>query len=172
MRRAHAPAVRLLLCLGAACVPALAGCGREKPRQELTFERLPDTTGLSAGAAILERFEPYRTSNGAVRVAGDVRLPDSTRLEIVIRAPGGAVSVAMSQVVVLGGKFDTPPMLGENGPLPEGEYRFELLSHFDADWQPARVLRATANGRGLHGPGITRARNGDAALFLTREGRL
>jgi len=161
-----------MLCAGVACVPMLAGCGREKPREELTFERLPDTTGLSAGAAILERFETYRTPEGAVRVAGDLRLPDSTRLEVAIRAPGGGSAVAMAHVVVLDGKFDTPPMLGENGPLPVGEYRLEVLVHFDADWQPARVLRATANGRSLRGPGITRARNGDAALFLTREGRL
>ena len=155
-------------------VLTLGGCGREQPppRTTETFEHLPDTTGLSTGAALLERFAPSRMANGAVRVSGDVRLPDSTRLQIAIRAPGGRESLTMAEVVVLGGHFDSPPLLGEHGPLPAGEYRFELLAHFDADWQPARVLRATANGRSLRGPGITRARNGDAALLLTRDGRL
>ena len=172
MRRANATAVRLLLPVSVVVALALAGCGREKPRQPMTFEHLPDTTGLSSGVAILKSFEPSRMANGTVRVSGDVRLPDSTRLQIAIRAPGGGVSLAMAQAVVLGGRFDTPPMLGEHGPLPAGDYRFELLAHFNADWQPARVLRATANGHDLRGPGITRARNGDAALLLTRDGRL
>jgi hypothetical protein len=111
-------------------------------------------------------------SNGAVRVTGRARLPDSTKLQIAIRLPGGTTSVAMAHVVVIDGQFDTPPLLGDTGPLPAGDYRFEVLAHFDSDWQPARVLRETGNGRGLRGPGITRARNGDAALFLTREGHL
>lgn len=172
MRRAHPTAVRAALVVCAAGVLVLAGCSREKPQQELSFESLPDTVGLSVGAAILERFEPYRMSNGAVRVAGSARLPDSTKLHIAIRVPGGATSVAMTQVVVIGGQFDTPPMLGDSGPLPVGDYRFEVLAHFNSDWQPARVLRETADGHGLRGPGITRARNGDAALFVTREGHL
>lgn len=161
-----------MLLVGSACALALAGCSREKPQQELTFERLPDTTGLSAGVAIVERIEPYRMSNGAVRVSGDARLPDSTRLQIAIRTTAGGVSVAMAQVVVVGGKFDTPPLLGERGPLPAGNYRVEVLAHFNEDWQTGRVLREMGYGKGLRGPGITRARNGDAALLLTREGRL
>ena len=172
MRRANATAVRSLLPVFAAIALSLAGCSREKPQQPLTFEHLPDTTGLSEGAAILKSFAPYRMANGAVRVSGEVRLPDSTKLQIAIRAPGGTVSLAMAQVVVVGGRFDTPPLLGDRGPLPVGDYRFEVLAHFDADWQPARVLREIATGDGLHGPGVTRARNGDAALFLAREARL
>jgi len=172
MRRAHALPLRFARVLCATAALTLAGCSREKSEPPLTFERLPDTTGLSVGAAIVKRFEPYRMANGAVRVTGDARLPDSTLLQIAIRAPGGGASVAMSQVVVVGGRFDTPPLLGDHGPLPAGDYRFELLAHFDADWQPARVLRETGNGLGLRGPGITRARNGEAALFLTRTGHL
>ena len=172
MRRAHATAIRFLLPVFAMVALAFAGCSREKPQQPLSFEHLPDTTGLSSGAAILQRFESSRLANGAVRVTGDVRLPDSTKLQIAIRAPDGGVSLAMAQVIVLGGSFDTPPLLGEHGPLPAGDYRFELLAHFNADWQPARVLSATANGHGLRGPGITRGRNGDLALLLTRDGHL
>jgi hypothetical protein len=172
MPRAHATAVRFTPLVCAAGVLLLAGCSREKPQPPLTFEHLPDTTGLSAGVAIVGRFEPYRMANGAVRVAGEARLPDSTKLQIAIRAPGGGVSLAMAQVVVVGGRFDTPPLLGDHGPLPAGRYRFEVLAHFDTDWQSARVMRETTNGKSLRGPGITRARNGDAALFLTREGHL
>jgi hypothetical protein len=93
-------------------------------------------------------------------------------LQIAIKQPGGRVSVAMAQVFVEGERFDTPPLLGDNGPLPRGQYRLELLGHFDRDWQRADVLRAMGGGLDLRGPGITRARDGSAALFLTREARL
>jgi len=153
-------------------VISLASCGREKPASELSFEKLPDTTGLSRGADVLERFEPYRMANGAVRVTGRARLPDGTKLQIAIKQPDGVVSVAMAHVVVQGSQFDTPPLLGERGPLPKGHYRFEVLSHFNSDWQPPEVLRALEDGRSLRGPGVTRARNGAAALYLIREGTL
>ena len=171
--RLRSRAVRALaLALGV--LPALAGCGGggDKPARELSFERLPDTTGLSHGAPILEAFEASRMSSGAVRVSGRVRLPDGTKLQIAIKQPGGRVSVAMAQVFVQGERFDTPPLLGENGPLPRGEYHLELLGHFDHDWQSGAVLRAMNGGMDLRGPGITRARDGSAALFLTREARL
>jgi len=169
--RARAPlACALVLVLGG--LPAGCGGHTEKAAQELSFEKLPDTTGLSAGPAVLERFEPYRMSNGAVRVSGRVRLPDGTKLQIAIKQPGGRVSVAMAQVFVRSSQFDTPPLLGEKGPLPEGDYRFELLGHFDSLWQNPDVMRAMDGGVNLRGPGITRARDGSAALFLTREARL
>src|SRR5262245_33600383 len=164
------------LFLATGMMMVLAGCGGgsggEKPTQDLSFERLPDTTGLSRGAAILESFEASRMSSGAVRVSGRVRLPDGTKLQIAIKEPGGRVSVAMAQVFVQGERFDTPPLLGERGPLPRGEYRFEVLGHFDRDWQTDDVLREMGGGSRLRGPGITRARDGSAALFLTREARL
>jgi hypothetical protein len=173
MRRAQSTAAAVLLITCAASVCLLAGCSREKQAEPpLSFEKLPDTTGLSAGAAVLEQFEPYRMDNGAVRVRGRMRLPDSTKVQIAIKQPRGTVSVAMAHVRVLGGQFDSPPLLGDHGPLPKGDYRFEVLVHFDADWQPTRVLRELGGGHALRGPGITRARNGDAALFITREGQL
>jgi hypothetical protein len=148
---------------------ALGGCGRSHPGQQLTFEHLPDTTGVGAGPAILESLEPSRMANGTVRVHGRIRLPDSTRVQVAIRKPGGVVSVAMAHVWVIGGAFDTPPLLGDTGPLPHGRYRFEVSTHFNADWQNARVLRETA---ALHGTGMTRARNGDPTLLLSQEGSL
>jgi hypothetical protein len=179
MRRA--PSIRharirtgLALALALPAALSAGGCGgkSEKPARELSFEQLPDTTGLSRGAPILERFEPYRMANGAVRVTGRVRLPDGTKLQIAIKERGGRVAVAMAQVQVEGSQFDTPPLLGERGPLPRGDYRFEVLSHFNGDWQSPEVLRALHGGLALRGPGITRARDGAAALFLTREARL
>ena len=164
----------LALAILAGLVAGLAGCGggHEKPAQELSFEQLPDTSGLTRGAPILESLEASRMTSGAVRVTGRVRLPDGTKLQIAIKQPGGRVSVAMAQVFVEGERFDTPPLLGDNGPLPRGEYHLELLGHFDRDWQRDDVLRAMGGGLGLRGPGITRARDGSAALFLTREARL
>jgi hypothetical protein len=158
----------------ALCVAALAlgACSREEKAGELTFESLPDTTGLTAGAPVLERFEPYRMANGAVRFTGRARLPDGTRLQIAVKRPEGTVSLAMAHVYVQGSQFDSPPLLGERGPLPKGHYRFEVLTHFNDAWQPPEVMRALDGGRRLRGPGITRARNGDAALYLAREGDL
>ena len=157
-----------------ACVLALllAGCGSDKPATELSFETLPDTTGLSAGAAVLERFEPYRMANGAVRVTGSARLPDGTKLQIAIKRPNGESSVAMAHVYVQGSQFDSPPLLGDRGPLPRGDYRFEVLSLFTDDWQSPEVLRALRGGQSLRGPGVTRAKNGSAALYLVHEARL
>jgi len=95
-----------------------------------------------------------------------------TKLQVAIKEPGGRVSVAMAQVFVQGERFDTPPLIGDRGPLPKGAYRVELLGHFDHDWQSDQVMRAMDGGMNLRGPGITRARDGSAALFLTREARL
>ena len=172
MRRANRPrslGARVLPCL---MLLVLASCGRDKPAEELSFESLPDTTGLSEGAPVVQEFEPYRMANGAVRVKGRVRVPDGTLLQIAIKQPGGTVSVAMAQVRVQGQWFDTPPLLGENGPLPKGDYRFELLSHFTPAWQGDAGQGALRSASSLRGPGITRARDGAAALFLVKEGRL
>jgi hypothetical protein len=168
--RSRALRARALPCL--LLLLALAACGRDKPASELTFESLPDTTGLTDGLPVVQEFEPYRMANGAVRVKGRVRVPDGTLLQVAIKQPGGRVSVAMAQVRVQGHTFDTPPLLGENGPLPKGDYRFELLSHFTPLWQGAEGAGALRAGPSLRGPGITRARDGAAALFLVKEGRL
>jgi hypothetical protein len=151
---------------------AIASCGGEKPATELTFETQPDTTGLSEGAPVVQEFEPYRMDNGAVRVKGRVRVPDGTLLQIAIKEPDGVVSVAMAHVRVRGQWFDTPPLLEDTGPLPTGPYRFELLSHFTPEWQGAEGDGALRAGPSLRGPGITRAKDGAAALFLVKEGRL
>ena len=146
---------------------ALAGCGRRsQTQQDLTFERVADTTGLSAGPALLAGLEGTRMANGALRVHGTIHLPDSTRIQVAIRTAVGGVSMAMAQVPVVGGGFDTPPLLGDTGPLPRGRYVLEVSAHFDGDWQSPRVLRAVA---GLHGAGMTRTRNGVPMLLLSRE---
>ena len=171
-RPGRLPGLALALVAGLAITLAGCGGGHEKPAQELTLEQLPDTTGLTRGEPILESLEASRMTSGAVRVTGRVHLPDGTKLQIAIKQPGGRVSVAMAQVFVQGGQFDTPPLIGENGPLPRGVYQLELLGHFDHDWQSADVMRLIRGGLDLRGPGITRARDGSAALFLTREARL
>lgn len=165
--------------LAATVVLALAGCGRrqEPPRdQPLTMEELDrrrDTTGLSQGAAIVKRFEPYRMANGAMRVRGELRLPEGTVLQITVFRPGERWPFARVQSQVMsGGRFDTAPILAGSGPAPQGTYHFALTIYFDGNTQPAEVLRATDNGRRLRGPGITRDLQGGAAFAFSEDHRL
>ena len=153
---------------------SLAGCGRAKPADEttLTFERLEDTTAISRGRPVLASLEPFRMKNGVLRVRGTMEVPDGTRIQLSIYPSGTDQLVGRVQMAVEGRRFESPPMLGERGPLPEGKYRIELLSHFNTMWQPPEVMRATHDGMDLRGPGVTRTRLGDAAFFLTAERRL
>jgi hypothetical protein len=153
---------------------ALTGCGNGgKGRSSaLEFEQLADTTGIARGEPLLTGFEPYRMSNGAMRVRGTVGFPDGTRLQVAIYRKPSRLMVQSVQVTILNGAFDSPPVIGERGPLPLDDYHFELRSFFDDSWQSASVLRATDDGRTLRGPGITRDRLGRAAFLLERDVRL
>ncbi len=148
-----------------------AGCGgkREDGPQDLTFETLADTTGLSEGRPIVTDFEAVRHENGLLQVRGKARLPDGTRLRLTLKQPGSDVSAAMVQVTVQDSAFDSPPMLGEAGPLPVQTWRFELTAQFTPEYQPAEVMLATSNGLALRGPGITRTRLGGASFYLAEE---
>lgn len=167
MRRARPQRFVLL----GACLAALAaGCGgKREEASPLTFETLPDTAGLSRGAAVVESLSVVRMDGGALRVTGRVRLPEGTKLQVAIRPAGGGSSLAMTHALVAGGRFETPPLAGDLGPLPPGRYRFEVLAHFTPDWQTAAVLRASGDGKALRGPGITRSRQGDAAFYMVEE---
>lgn len=158
---------------------ALAGCGRHEADRDagkpVTLEELDamrDTTGLSRGGAIVRRFEPYRMGNGLIRVRGELALPDGTVLQIALFRPGERWPITRVQFAVQDHRFDSPPIIGPHGPVPVGEYRFELMSFFDTEWQPAEVLRATDDGRDLRGPGITRDRQGRAAFSHTEDRHL
>ncbi len=170
LRRARYAVPLLLAALG---LLLLAGCGRRGAHgSRLSFEELADTTGLSRGEPILLGFEPYRLPGGAMRVRGKVDLPDGTRLQLtVVRAPIEQ-TVAVLQVTVRDKAFETAPFMGPRGPLPPDLYRFDVLALFNAAWQTEKVMRATDDGRSLRGPGITRARVGEAAFFLREERRL
>jgi hypothetical protein len=167
MRRAR-PACFVLLF--ACLVLAASGCGGEKKREApLSFEALPDTAGLTQGRPIVESFAVERMDGGALRVSGQADLPDGTRLQLAVKEPGGRTSLAMTQMSVHDRRFESPPLVGDMGPLPLATYRFEILAHFTPDWQTAEVMRATDDGRTLRGPGITRTRQGGAAFFLVEE---
>ena len=160
----------LLACLLACAVAGCGGCGGKRAADTaLTFENLPDTAGLSAGRPVLESFDAYRMDNGALRVHGKIELPDGARVQVAVKRPNENVSVAMVQMTVQDRQFDSPPIVGEAGPLPVENYRFEIVAQFTSDWQTPAVMRATGNGHALHGPGITRSRMGDAALYLVED---
>jgi hypothetical protein len=147
------------------------GCGRSEPKRDepLTMEELRDTSGLSRGAAIVRTLEVYRMENGALRARGALRFPDGTRVQLVVYPIGKQQPLATTQFEVQGGRFDTAPMIGPQGPLPSGRYRFELLTYFESAWQPPEVLEKTNQGRDIRGPGITRGQDGVAAFYYTEE---
>lgn len=172
MRRARS-LCRLVVsasCLVLPLLLALSSCSRkeEKPR-DLTFETLADTSGLTQGRPLLAEFEVVRLDNGLLQIRGDADFPDGTRLQIAVKRPGGNVSVAMVQVTVQERRFESPPMLGEAGPLPVERWRFEITAQFTPEFQPGPVMMATNNGLSLRGPGITRTHLGGATFFLAQE---
>jgi hypothetical protein len=94
------------------------------------------------------------------------------RIQVTVFAKGGSHALARGHAVTDGGAFETPPLMGGDGPLPVADYRIELLALFIANAQTAEVLRRTDDGRALRGPGMTRDRAGAAAYFVTDERRL
>jgi hypothetical protein len=153
---------------------ALTGCGGggKSRSSSLEFEQLADTAGIARGEPLLGAFEPYRMENGAMRVRGTAGVPVGTRLQVAIYRKPSSQMVQSVQVTIVNGAFDSPPLIGEHGPLPRGDYHFELRTFFDANSQPPEVLRATDDGRTLRGPGMTRDRLGRAAFLLERDARL
>jgi len=178
MLGSRARIVRVLGAIGL-CALAVPGCGRggkhETRERVLTFEELEkqrDTTGLSSGGAILRRFEPYRMENGAARVRGELGLPDGTVFQIAVFRPGERWPFTKVQSEVVRGRFDTPPIIGAQGPLPPNTYHFELTVFFESSLQPSSVMRKTGDGRELRGPGVTRDRNGIPAFSHAEDRRL
>jgi hypothetical protein len=166
MRRAWVLAVAL------ATVSACGRTGERRATTSLSFETLSDTAGLGRGAPLLTDFEPYRLATGQVRARGAIGFPDGTRLQIsILRASDQAV-VTRLQVSVQGGRFDSPPVMGEKGPIAEGDYAFDLLARFDAQWQPPDVMSASDQGRALRGPGMARDRIGVPVFHVVRRGHV
>lgn len=169
MRRASPFARFLLPTLGLLAVLAW-GCGKARDDQStLSFEQLPDTAGLTQGRPIVTALETDRIDGGALLVKGGADLPDGTRLQIAIKRPGERSTVAMAHVEVQDHHFESPPLVGEFGPLAPARYLIEVSGRFTPDQQSPAVLRATGDGKALRGPGITRDRNGDAMFFLSQE---
>jgi len=164
------------LCAAVAAV-MIAGCGSH-PREKdsaLTFERLDpkaDTTGISRGTAMLREFEVDRDGAGAMRAKGRMEMPDATVLELYIYPPGGSSEVlGRTRFTLRDHQFESPPVFGPGGPLPVGNYHFQLLGRFDPDIQPADVMAAVGNGSRLRGPGIIRSRSGTIVFIHDLEAR-
>src|SRR5438132_12110921 len=94
-------------------VVALAGCGRRHAQgpTRLRFEDLPDTAHLSRGEPLLNRIEPYRTRDGALRIRGRVDFPEGTRIQLSIYRKGTNQMVARLEAQVRDHGFETPPIL-------------------------------------------------------------
>ena len=151
----------------------IASCGSkpaEKP-QKLTFERLDagDTTGWTKGPALLRTFQVMREPGGALRARGSLDLPDGTRLELNVYPPAGNTVLARTQFELHGGSFETPPLHGFEGPLPEQTYHFQLRGIFDPAVQPPQVMAALEGGRKLRGPGMVEGPNGLIAFVHDEE---
>ncbi len=174
MRRAGALPIHALLLLGLALV-SWTGCGRrhDAPATNgdgLSFEKLADTTGLSDGPPLVEKFEVRRLPGGSLQILARLGFPKGTRVQVAIRRPNVQAAVAMTQSIVEADhSFATPPMMSPQGPLPIATYQFELTAQFTPEWQTADVLRATDNGRALRGPGITRTGVGGAMFWTVQE---
>ncbi len=165
--------VVLVLLLGSLVALSSASCGRRSERaRALSFEQLTDTTGLTGGGPILLSLEPYRITGRAVRVRGSVALPDGTRLQVAIVRVSTGETLITAQATIEKSAFETPPLMTDQGPLPEDLYRFEVSAQFNQAWQPPEVLRATQNGLALHGPGMRRGTAGQTGFFLSQERRL
>lgn len=152
---------------------ALAGCGKKQEQPPpLGFEfdtTATDTAKLTHGQALLSDFQPYRASNGAIRVRGKFALPDGARLQVSLRGADGR-EIGREQVLLKGGGFDTPPFLAPGGrAFPAGRYQFELSTQFNTVWQPENVLAETRNGLDLTGPGMRRGNHGEAIYRITME---
>jgi hypothetical protein len=167
---------RFLLALNLVCLAAALGgcdgCRRDKSAPlsgGLTFEKLADTLGLSRGAPLLTRFDVERSEGGVLLVHGAADLPDGTRLRVAIKRPDESFASSMSEMTVKDRRFDSPPMVGDSGPLPFSTWRFEISALFTPTSQPTAVLLATDEGKALRGPGITRTRLGGAEFFLVQE---
>jgi hypothetical protein len=161
-----------VLALSLAAVSSCGRAGEHHPASSLSFETLSDTAGLQRGTPLLVSFEPYRLSNGLVRVRGAATFPDGTRLQITIENAADQKLVMRVEAPVVGGHFDSPPVMGERGPIAEGNYAFDVLARFDDDWQPPQVMIASDRGLALHGPGMGRDRIGVPVFHAVRQGRL
>jgi hypothetical protein len=104
-----------------------------------------------------------------LRVRGRVSFPDGVRIQVSIYPKGSKQLLNRVQVIVREHRFDSPPILGPQGPLPRAAYRVEYLALFNDAWQGADVMRRIAGGRDLRGPGVTRDRVGGAAFYLVEE---
>lgn len=153
----------------------ISGCGSKgKPAtsDSLSFESLPDSTAIASGVPLLSQFEPYRASDGSLRLRGRLNLPDSARIQITLKHPGENQPLIVTQTLVLAGGFDTAPVYVHGGNPPADNYVFEISSQFNRVWQPQQVLAATHNGLDLRGPGMRRGDHGEAVFRITLEKHL
>ena len=164
--------MRLALWVAPALLCVLAGCSSRQKNDEtseLHFDMQADTVHLSEGPRVLEGVEATRERGGALRMRGHLAFPDGARIEISVYRHDEDELLGRVQVLTESQRFESPPIMGSNGPLPRGAYRIEYRALFNAAWQSPDVMRRTDDGRTLRGPGITRDRIGGAAFYLIEE---
>ncbi len=151
----------------------LAGCGARGDSSAgdspLTFERLTGSPLFSNDGPVLDRLDAFRMSDGALRVKAVARLPEGTRTQVAIKSGPDHAALVSVNALVRHGEILSPPMMTETGPLPAGQYQFEISAQFAAGWQSPQVLRATDHGKRLKGPGTLRTRGGGTMVLLAEE---
>jgi hypothetical protein len=159
--------VSLALLAAAACGDRPEGSGRDgAPAAEGAGPE--DRQEEPSGRSLLGGLDVFRDRTGALRARGRLELPDGTRMQLTVYRPEGGPPLARTQFALQAGRFESPPLTGPDGPLPEALYRFHLVTYFDPAWQPREVMEATDEGRALKGPGVTRGHRGRVA-FLHQE---
>ena len=119
-RCAASPCLLRSPCCPRFCSSRAAAATYDTPK-DLTFETLADDRD-SRGRPIVTDFERSGTRTACCRCAA-APFP-TARAGLTLKQPGSDVAAAMVQVTVQDSAFDSPPMLGEAGPLPVQSWRF------------------------------------------------
>ncbi len=97
-------------------------------------------TGLTS---IVESIEAERLDDGGIAFVGKIHLPKGTEFKLTLRKSGNdAIQGQANFNLTNGGKFLTVPFTNKGEPHKAGNYRVELLAHFNAAWkQPPDTMK-------------------------------
>jgi phosphatidylserine/phosphatidylglycerophosphate/cardiolipin synthase-like enzyme len=111
-----------------------------------------------------------RDAAGTLQVAGRSNLPDKTVFEARVYAGQDLVAIDYP-VIIVGGRFETRPLLNKGKPFADASYQLRITAVFDNRSQPASVLLVVGPlGERLQGPAVSRMLGtGGAKMELVEE---